>query len=87
MIRKRTENFSVPIKKELENGKKTTWKIDFIESFKIFLSSIWSLVDNFEEGLCNSKCKNCKSCLEYIKAKDKLLLFQCSKCNKDCKKF
>ena len=54
-----------------------------IDSFNFLPNSPWSLIDNFSEGLPNSKCKDCKSCIEYIKAKDKLLLFKCSKCNKE----
>ena len=33
-------------------------------------SSFSSLVDNLSEGLHNDKCKDCKSCLEYIPIKD-----------------
>ena len=46
-----------------------------------------SLADNPPEGLYNSKCKDCKSYLEYLKAKDKLLIFKCLKCNKSHKKY
>ena len=46
-------------------------------------SSLSSLVDNFAEGLQNNKYQECKSCLQYIKAKDKLLIFNGSGCNKN----
>ena len=49
-------------------------------------SSLSSLPDNLAEGLHNSKCKVCKSCLKYIKFEDKLLVFNCSDCNKIFKK-
>ena len=57
----------------------------FIDSFIFLPNSLWSLTDNFPEGLPNSKCKDCNSSIEYVKAKDKLLLFKCSKCNKKYK--
>ena len=46
-------------------------------------SSLSSLADNFAEGLQNNKYKKSKSCLQYINAKDKLLIFNCSGCNKN----
>ena len=42
--------FSVPIKKELDNGKTITYKIKFIDSFRFMSSSISTLVDNLSEG-------------------------------------
>ena len=45
-------------------------------------SSLSSLVHNLTEGLRNYKCNDCKSCLEYISAKDSQLIFKCLKCNK-----
>ena len=29
------------------------------------VSSLASLFDNLSDGLCDNKCKYCKSCLEY----------------------
>ena len=57
--------FSVPIKKELDNGK-ILCKIKFIDSFRFMSSSLSNLVDNLSEGLYNDKCIDCKSCLDYI---------------------
>ena len=48
--------FSVPIKKELDNGKSITYKIKFIDSFK-FMSN---LVDNLSEARHCDKCTDCK---------------------------
>ena len=61
-----TENhitFSVPIKKEHDNGKTITYKMKLIDSFRFMSSSLSSLVDNLSEGLHNYKCINCKSWL------------------------
>ena len=74
---------SVPIKKELDNGKTIKHKIKFVDSFRFISSSLSNLVDNLAEGLHNYKCTDCKSCPEYISTKDKLLIFKCLKCNED----
>ena len=49
------------IKKEIENGKTITYKINFIDSFRYMSSLLSSLVDNLSEGLHNDKCTYCKS--------------------------
>ena len=46
-------------------------------------SSLSNPADNLADGLHNSKCKDCKSCLEYIKVKDKLIISKSLKCNKN----
>ena len=49
-------------------------------------NSLTSLTDNFVEGLHNGKCKDCKSSLEYMTAKDDLLTFKCMYCKKTYEK-
>ena len=44
-------------------------------------TSLSSHVNNLSDGLYNDKCTDCKSCLEYISAKDNQLIFNCLKCN------
>ena len=41
--------FSVPISKELDNGKTITCRLKFIDSFRSMLTSLSSLVDNLSE--------------------------------------
>ena len=63
MLRRNTEKyitFSVPIKKELNNGKTITYKIKFIDSFRFMSSSLSSLLDNL------SKAINCDDCESYL---------------------
>ena len=54
--------FSVPIKKELDNGKTIAYKSKFIDSFGFISISLSSLVKNLS-GIYSKKCKdeNCKS--------------------------
>ena len=68
----------VPMEK-LDNGKRSKYKLKFIDSFRFMSSSLTSLVDNLTEGLHNNKCKDCKPCFEYIPTKDSQLLFKCLK--------
>ena len=62
--------FSVPIKKELYNGKSITYKIKFTDSFRFMLSSLSDLVNNLSQGFHNDKCIDCKSCFDYISTKN-----------------
>ena len=41
--------FSVPIKKEHDNGKTTTYKLKFIDSYRFMQDSLSNLVDNLSE--------------------------------------
>ena len=49
--------FSVPIKKEHDNGKTTTYKLRFIDSYRFMSASLSSLVDNLS-GINNKKPEN-----------------------------
>ena len=61
----------MPTEAELENGPTVTYRVKLIGRLRFLVSSLSSLGDNLPEGLHNNKCKECKSCLEYIKVKDK----------------
>ena len=56
--------FSVTLKKECNNGKTITHKLNFIDSFRFMSTSLSELVDNMS-GIFNSI--ECKSCVEKIK--------------------
>ena len=43
---------------------KTSYKIKFIDSFRVMSSSLSILVDNLSEGLHSEKRTDCKSCLD-----------------------
>ena len=45
--------FSVPIKKECDNGKTTAYKLRFIDSIRFMLTSLSELIDNMS-GIFNS---------------------------------
>ena len=59
-IQKKYVTFSVPIKKELDNGKIITFKLKFIDSFRFMSVSLLNLVDN----LSKINKKECKRCVE-----------------------
>ena len=84
--------FSVPIKKELNNGKTVTYKLKFIDSFRFMQTSLSALVDNTSEIF---KSEECKSCTErkknnseccFVGLKDERLICKCKECKKECKR-
>ena len=75
--------FSVPIKKELDNGKTITYKLKFIDSFRFMSTSLSNLVDN----LCEIYCKKCrdksrKSECEFKRLKNNKLSYNYKECRK-----
>ena len=78
--------FSVPIKKELDNGKKITYKIKFIDSFRLMSSLLSSPVDNLSDGFYCDESIECKPYLYYLISKDDQLIFRCFECKKNYKK-
>ena len=75
--------FSVPIKRENENGKAIAYKIKFINSVRFMSSSLLSLVGNLAKGLHKGKRKNCKADLEYMTVNGGALVFKCVNCKKN----
>ena len=67
-------NSSVRLEKQLENVKKITSKMKLINSTRFMASS-------------TEIRKDCKSCLEYTRVKDKLSISKGLKCNKNHKKY
>ena len=75
--------FSVPIKKESNEGGTIIYRIKFIDNFRFMCTSLSSLVDNLSGGIHNDgKCAKCSSCIEYISTKNGKLLFECFECKK-----
>ena len=58
--------FSVPIKKECDNGETISCKLKFIDNFGFISTSLWSLVDNVSE-IYKKECKKCKEKKTHIK--------------------
>ena len=50
--------FLVPLKKENNNGKKITYKLKFIDSYRFKSASLSNLVDNLL-GVYDNECKKC----------------------------
>ena len=65
--------FSVPIKREHDNGKTITWKLKFIDSWRFMRNKLSDLVDNLSE----INDKDCKTCMErkYIKSECEFIGF------------
>ena len=61
--------YSVPLKKEHDNGKKITYKLEFIDSYRFMSTSLSNLVDN----LLGVYDKGCKKCMERFN-------YKCTKC-------
>ena len=62
---------------------KVSYKIKFRDSFRCMSSSLSSLVNNLSEGLRSDKCRDCKSCLDYVITKDDQLIFKYFECKKN----
>ena len=79
--------FSVPLKKENDNGEKITYNLKFIDSYRFISTSLSNLVDNLS-GVYDKECKkyverkkvrlNC----EFIDFKNCRLNYKCKECNK-----
>ena len=84
--------FSVPIKKELNNGKTVTYKFKFIDGFRFMSTSLSELVDNTSEIFNSVECKSCiekmKINLEcyFVGLKNNRLIYKCTECKEERKK-
>ena len=54
------------LRKELGNGKRSTYKIKFPDSFKFMSIPLSNLADNLSDGIHNTKCTICISYFEYM---------------------
>ena len=79
-------NFTVPIKKQLDNGESITYKIKFIDSYRFMPTSLSTLVDNLSEGLPSDKGIDCEFHPYYMLIKDDELIFRCFGCKKNYEK-
>ena len=75
--------FSVPISKELYNGKIITYRLKLIDTFRFMSTSLLSLVDHLSEKLHSDQCKDCKSELDYMLFEYNQLIFQCFECKRN----
>ena len=73
--------FSVPIEKELHNGKTIKYKLKFIESFRFILTSLSKLFDNLSE-IYSKKCKGGESVCDLMELEKNKLLYKYNECKK-----
>ena len=78
--------FSVPIKKELDNSKAITYKLNFIYSFRFMSTSLSILADNLSDEFHCDKSIDCKSSLDYTVTQDDQLIFRYFGCKKNYQK-
>ena len=76
-------NFSVPISKELDNGKTITYILKFIDSFRFMSTSLRSLFDSLSEKRHSDTYKDCKSELDYLSLEHNQLIFECFECKRN----
>ena len=85
--------FSVPIKKECDNGKIIAYKLRFIDSFRFLLTSLSDLLDNMSGKFNSIECKSCtennrfKECKKLIEELIKTFPNIYQFCNGDLNKF
>ena len=89
---KKSITFSVPIKRECDNGKTIAYKLRFMDSVRFMSTSLSELVDNMS-GIFNSI--ECKSCMENIKInsecrfvglRNNRLIYRCRECKEEWKR-
>ena len=73
--------FSVPIEKELHNGKTIKYKLKFIDSFRFILTSLSKLFDNLSE-IYSKKCKGGESVCDLMELEKNKLLYKYNECKK-----
>ena len=86
-------SFSVKINKKItkkdEDGNEKivniSHRLKFIDSYRFMSASLSNHVDNLSNVLHNDKCVDCKSGLDYMIAKDDILIFRCCKCKMNYK--
>ena len=83
--------FSVPLKKENDNGEIITYKLKFIDSYRFTQSSLSNLVNNLS-GVHDKEFKKwrerkkIKSNCEFVGFKNDRLNYKCKECKKSCTK-
>ena len=79
--------FSIPIKKQNDDGNTITYKIKFVNSCRFMESKLSNLADNVSEinnkdcEICMERKKNRSEC-EFIMLKNNRLNYKCKECNK-----
>ena len=84
--------FSVPIKKECDNGKTIAYKLRFIENFRFMLTALSELVDEMSEIFNSLECKSCIEKIKinseccFVRLKDNRLIYRFEECKEEWKR-
>ena len=73
IIKELAEEFEGEFESLSENTEKY---ITFSVPIKMEITTLSNLVDKLSEGLHNDRCIDCKSCIDYMTAKDEQLIFR-----------
>ena len=65
----KAHTFFSPNRGKTWKRQKMTYRKKSIDSVRFLANSLSSVAKNLPEGPHNSKCKDCKSCLEYVKVR------------------
>ena len=77
----------MPLKKEDDNGKIITYKLNFIDSYRFMSTSLSNLVDNLS-GIYDKECKKCierkniRLNCEFNRFKNGRLNYKCKECKR-----
>ena len=63
--------FSIPVKKERDDGKTIEYKLRFIDSFRFMSTSLSELVDNMSGKFNSTECKSCTENNRYEESEKK----------------
>ena len=84
--------FSVPIKKECDNGKTIAYKLRFIDNFRFMLTALSELVDEMSEIFNSLECKSCIEKIKinseccFVRLKDNRLIYRFEECKEEWKR-
>ena len=84
--------FSVPIKKECDDGKTIARKLIFIDGFRFMSTSLSEIADNMSRIFNSIECKSCVEKIKinseccFVRLKNNRLVYKCKECKEEWKR-